>query len=149
MPRKTQALLFWFLVFIWMLLIFNLSAQVAEESNKISTGITQAVAKVVAKVAPEADLDLKRLNKIMRKNAHFFAYLLLGFLVINALKKSGVKGYKAYIMAIGICFLYAVSDEVHQLFVPGRGGQIRDVLIDSAGAVSGVILHKITKKALI
>lgn len=38
-----------------------------------------------------------------------------------------------------ICILYAISDEVHQLFVPGRGGQVRDVIIDSAGAIAGIL----------
>lgn len=51
-----------------------------------------------------------------------------------------VSGFKAFTLALGICILYAISDEFHQLFVPGRGGQIRDVLIDSTGAIVGVAI---------
>jgi VanZ family protein len=82
-------------------------------------------------------------NRILRKNAHYFAYLVLGILVINALRISGVKGWRVCVLALGICVLYAVSDEVHQLFVPGRGGQVRDVLIDSAGATVGLGLYQV------
>lgn len=84
----------------------------------------------------------------IRKTAHFSVYLLLGVLVMNALRRSGVIGLKAVALAIGICVLYAVSDEVHQLFVPGRGGQARDVLIDSAGAILGIGGAWVTPKTL-
>ena len=40
----------------------------------------------------------------------------------------------------GICLLYAASDEIHQLFVPGRSGEVRDVMIDFSGAVLGIAL---------
>jgi VanZ family protein len=41
------------------------------------------------------------------------------------------------------CVLYAVSDEVHQLFVPGRGAQVTDVLIDNAGAFVGIGIYEV------
>ena len=44
---------------------------------------------------------------------------------------------------------YAISDEVHQLFVPGRAGQVRDVLIDSAGSLLGIIIIMSFEKLLI
>mgnify|MGYP000059507674 CR=1 FL=1 len=45
-----------------------------------------------------------------------------------------------YIAALGFAFCYASTDEFHQLFVPGRSGQVRDVLIDSCGAAIGVLI---------
>lgn len=75
---------------------------------------------------------------MVRKSAHFFAYLVLGVLVVNSLKVFGVTGPRLYMSAILVCILYAVTDEVHQLFVPGRGCQLRDVLIDSVGAGVGI-----------
>ena len=128
----------WTAVILWMALIFNLSSQVAEQSNELSTGITEVIVKTVEKVAPQAAFDIKSFNNILRKNAHFFAYLVLGILLLNALSRSGVNGYRGVILALGICILYAISDEVHQLFVPGRGGQVKDVIIDSAGAGAGI-----------
>jgi len=131
----------WLAILIWMVLIFNLSSQVAEQSNQLSTGITEVVLKTVEKFAPGAEFDTEGFNRIMRKNAHFFAYLILGLLVINALKRSGVRGYRYVFIALGLGVLYAISDEVDQLFVPGRGGQITDVIIDSAGVSVGIGLY--------
>ena len=58
--------------------------------------------------------------------------------MINALRRSGVYGYRSIVLALLICVLYVISDEVYQLFVPGRGGQVKDIIIDSAGATVGI-----------
>lgn len=142
--RKT--ILPWVLVILWMALIFYLSHQPVVESNNLSTGITEVVADTLEKVKPDIKINLGRLNHIIRKNAHFFAYLILGVLVLNGLRSSGVGGFKAIALALIICVLYAISDEVHQLFVPGRGGQVRDVLIDSIGAVVGIGMYSLLKR---
>lgn len=140
--KKIYLIISWGAVFLWMALIFNLSAQVADNSNELSKGITQVIAEAIEKIAPEADFDLGRLNHLIRKNAHFFCYLTLGVLVMNALKGRVVVGRRAFWMALSICVLYAASDEVHQLFVPGRGGQLKDVLLDSAGAIVGIAIMR-------
>ncbi len=136
--RRITILISWTAVLLWMLFIFNLSSQAADQSDKLSTGVTEILFETLEKVAPEYDLNIREFNRLLRKNAHFFAYLVLGVLVVNALRQAGVKGLKAFALAFCICILYAVSDEVHQLFVPGRGGQVVDVLIDSAGAIVGI-----------
>ncbi|KUO49329.1 MAG: VanZ family protein [Desulfitibacter sp. BRH_c19] len=128
----------WILVVLFMVVIFYLSHQPAIESDQLSTGITEIIIKTIEKVVPNADFDIGSFNHIIRKNAHFFAYLVLGVLVINAMRRSGVSGYRSVGIALVICALYAVSDEVHQLFIIGRSGELRDVLIDSAGASAGV-----------
>lgn len=141
--RQWQALILWTIVLLWMMMLFNLSSQVAEDSNRLSIGITEAIVKTLQKVAPEGNFDLNKLNYLLRKNAHFFAYLFLVICVISALKKSGVTGAKTYYLTLTICVLYAISDETHQLFVLGRGGHVRDVLLDSAGVLLGVGIYKI------
>ena len=118
----------WAAVFIWMALIFVLSHQPAPESNRLSREVTEVVVQTVEKVAPEVSLDARRVNHLVRKNGHFFAYLVLGVLVLNAVRRSGTLGLRSIFVALLICVLYAVSDEIHQLFVPGRGGQVTDVL---------------------
>jgi len=60
--------------------------------------------------------------------------------VANGSRSSGSKRYKGIKLALLICILYAVSDEVHQLFIPGRGGQFKDVIIDSAGVLVEIII---------
>ena len=131
----------WIVVLLWMLLIFLSSAQVADTSNELSMGITRAIIEVVEKFNFGSSFDISGLNYLLRKSTHFFAYFVLGILVLHALSKSKVDGLFALVLAFSICALYAVSDEVHQLFVPGRGGQLTDVMIDSAGAAVGIILY--------
>jgi len=118
--------------------IFYLSHQQAVESNSLSTGITERIVAIIERVTFGVEIDLVHFNHLIRKSAHFFAYLVLGVLVSNALNSHGYAGFKLFWVAMVICVLYAISDEVHQLFVPGRAGQVRDVLIDSAGAVVGI-----------
>lgn len=139
MKRK---ILSWTLAVLWMALIFYLSHQPAIESNGLSTGITEKIVVMVEKVAPDIKFNMGRFNHMLRKGAHFFAYLVLGILMINGLSSSDIYGFKGIGLAILICILYAISDEVHQLFNPGRGGQVSDVILDSAGAIIGILGYK-------
>jgi VanZ family protein len=138
----------WTAVILWMALIFYLSHQPATESSKLSTGITEVIVEKVEKAAPNAQFDIRSFNHIVRKNAHFFVYLALGVLVIDALRRSRVYRHRAMGLALLICVLYAISDEVHQLFVPGRGAQIKDVLIDGAGASVGIGVYLVIGKIM-
>lgn len=128
----------WLLVILWMALIFYLSHQPATESNNLSTGITERIVAIIERVTSDIDFDVSNFNNIVRKNAHFFAYLVLGMLLSNALSSNGITGSRRFLIALAICVLYAISDEIHQLFIPGRAGQVRDVIIDSAGATVGI-----------
>lgn len=142
----------WAAVVVWMAFIFYLSSQVAEQSNQLSTGITETIIGIIRKLIPNAKPDLNSFNHFVRKNAHFFAYLVLGLLTSNVLVKNKPHSYKRALFALLICALYAVSDEVHQLYVPGRGSQVTDVLIDSAGALVGsgfyFILSRLRHRAI-
>jgi VanZ family protein len=79
----------------------------------------------------------------MRKSAHFIAYLVLGFLVSHAMKNedSTAPAWKQRGASLLLCVAYAISDEFHQVFVPGRGPLLKDVLIDGSGAALGVLLY--------
>lgn len=128
-------------VVLWMALIFYFSHQPANESSELSTGITEVIVSAVEKVAPQSDFIVGNLNHLVRKNAHFFIYFVLGMLLIHSLRLNGGSGYKRMGLALSICILYAISDEVHQLFVPGRGAQVSDVFIDSAGGFVGIAVY--------
>ena len=134
MKRK---ILPWALIIFWMALIFYLSHQPATESDGLSIGITEKILELIQRIVPDITLDIGRFNHIVRKNAHFFVYLVLGVLVANGLTNSSKA--TVFRVALLICVLYAISDEVHQLFVPGRGGQIKDVIIDSTGSLVGIL----------
>ena len=141
--RRIKKRISWLLVALWMLLIFWFSHQPATASSELSSGITQVILNVIEKVTPGKVFDIGWFHHFVRKNAHFFVYLILGILVANGLKSSEIKGYKSINLRILICVAYAISDEVHQLFILGRAGQVKDVLIDSSGAVVGIGIKKL------
>lgn len=134
-------LLAWAAVVAWMALIFFLSAQHSEQSANLSGGLTELLKEAIHIFAPEANPNIDSLSYFVRKNAHFFAYMILGILSVNALRRSFVQLGKSTLFAFIISVLYAVSDETHQLFVPGRSGQTSDVVLDSAGALVGIGLY--------
>jgi VanZ family protein len=45
-----------------------------------------------------------------------------------------------------LCFLYACSDEIHQLYVPGRSGNIKDVFVDSIGISLVLVVYYFKKR---
>ncbi|KDR94633.1 Myxococcales GC_trans_RRR domain-containing protein [Peptoclostridium litorale DSM 5388] len=136
--RKSAAMAAWGIVIAWMAFIFTLSSQPAQQSDELSKGVTEVVAQAVEKVAPGAELEVS--NHIIRKNAHFFSYMFLGILSAYAFRKSGMNVIGASAFAVLLCVAYAGSDELHQMFVAGRGPGLRDVLIDSAGAGAGILM---------
>lgn len=118
-----------------MLLIFLMSSFDATESTNQSNFIVNIITNIF-KIE-----NIELLSLIIRKLAHFTEYLILGFLTINMLNKNDIS--KKYLLSILICIIYATSDEIHQILVPGRACQIRDVLIDSIGSITGVYLYKL------
>jgi VanZ family protein len=75
------------------------------------------------------------------KTGHFAAYALLGALVLRALANgrwSGVTGATAW-RAWLIAAAYGASDEIHQLFVPGRTATVGDWIADTTGAAAAVL----------
>lgn len=77
----------------------------------------------------------------VRKVAHMSEYALLGILLAYPLELHSDKRKLVFLLALGICMLYAASDEWHQVFVPGRDGNLGDVCIDSLGASIGIFLE--------
>lgn len=132
------------LVLLWMVMIFLLSNEEAVKSSKKSDGlIIKSVELFTGKSLSDQEKEkvLKYLVFPVRKCAHLSLYLILGILVISLLRGYMVINTKLVLLSLLICFLYACSDEIHQLFVPGRSGEARDVLIDTLGACLGVSFY--------
>lgn len=138
--------LIWISVILWMALIFYLSHQPATKSDDLSKGIKGFIVENTEKVAPKMELNNSISNHIIRKNAHFIVYLVLGFLAINAFISSGFLGFRGGGLALTVCILYAISDEFHQFFVPGRGPGVKDIFIDCIGACVGIGLFLLVSK---
>ena len=146
-----KRIIFTIITISWMILIFNFSNQKATISTNVSNSF---IDKTIIKVYKIIDDDLtvdkeenirKNFFVPIRKIAHLTVYLILGILVFITLKEYNVKEDIIY-YTILICFLYSISDEIHQLFILGRSGEFKDVLIDTLGSTIGVfIIKKITK----
>ena len=130
----------WIPVIIWMGLIFYLSHQPAEQSSELSAGVMEMLLNVLVVIFPIHE-EIPIIHFLIRKAAHFFAYFVLGILVVHALSKSLKPIWKGSVIALVICVLYAITDEVHQLFIPGQSGEVRDVLLDSVGAAVGLSVY--------
>lgn len=79
----------------------------------------------------------------IRKLAHFTEYLILAITVAFPLYVYGLRGIPLVIVAGMICVGYAALDEYHQSFILGRSPSKKDVIIDSAGAFTGIIITRI------
>jgi len=205
--KKEQRNSTWLPVIVWMLVIFLLSAQPADQSIILSGSVTRFFADALNQLSAfieyftraqgtivfmvgilvliyllETQEDEPRLfgikkrwiivgtavflvaaiglflfvdfvqntsfayaGRLMRKSAHFIAYLILGFLVSHALRNESVASptsvWRRRGISLLLCVAYAISDEFHQVFVPGRGPLLKDVLIDGAGATLGILIY--------
>lgn len=146
---KSTAFFLWIIIAIWLMLIFSLSAQPASNSNGLSEQVTAGLIQFIATIGG-TDIQGKewmglvyQYNHFVRKGAHAFIYFILGVLIVATERKSGIKGYKVYVLAVSFCFLYAATDEFHQTFIVGRGGKLSDVLLDTSGAIGGMIVYSL------
>lgn len=135
------------LMIIWMLVVFIFSNQPAEKSSKVSGGITEKVVHIITNDNDKiTQTQRDQIETIIRKCAHFVLYTIGGFLAVNYISTTKVQGKNIYIYAIIFTFVYAITDELHQLFVLGRSGEIRDVIIDTAGGSLGTMLFWMLRK---
>ena len=147
------------LVAIWCIVIFLFSNTPAVESTKQSSGFIKGSIVFICTIGqkigfvrqipsgPSLDIICDYLEVPVRKCAHASIYFILALLVMLELKKNtDFKIEKLCFIAIIFCAIYSMTDEFHQLLVPGRSGEIRDCLIDTMGACYAVALVLIINK---
>ena len=131
---------------LWMIVIFSFSSADVNKStgtsDKVITTMIEIKDKITNNETPnnEKEIIVKNSSFYIRKLAHITEYLILGFLMFNLLKQYSVTNIY---YAIGLSILYSCTDEFHQLFINGRSGSIRDILIDSIGILIGTYLYKL------
>ena len=125
------------LVIIWMTIIFIMSSFNSTESSSQSNFIVDIVANIFHIT------NTSTLSIIIRKLAHYTEYLILGILVMNLNNNKS----KSIYLSIIICLLYAISDDFHQFFVPGRSCQILDIAIDFLGSLTGIFIYKLKRNS--
>lgn len=144
-----------FLALFWMCVIFAFSAQEQEESGAVSETFTYRIVR-----SADSFLGLnwndeklheiaKEIEGYVRKAAHMTEFGILAVLIYIWIGKWPFTTRKKMLLAILATVLYAASDEIHQLFVAGRSGRVTDVMIDSAGAILGVLIFAGVGKCII
>lgn len=166
-----MAIVCWVLVALWMVAIFTFSSNPADESEEQSGYFTRIIASMVvpgyAGMTPEQqEAAAQPFDHPVRKTAHALEYALLGVLTCSALlltwrsgqgssrenPTSDTGGSTGPALLVGLSTaigaLYAGTDEIHQLFVPGRAGMISDVALDTAGVLAGALVALIVLRAV-
>lgn len=128
-----------------MILIFFMSHQTGEESSQLSTSLVLQIFNT----SSTSTIELTSLSYLIRKGAHMAEYCLLFLLLYYGFFRCKFSHPTSTKRSIIIAFLYACSDEIHQLFIPDRAGTISDVFIDSIGIIVGFILILFIHKFLL
>lgn len=143
MSKNNKSVVWLIITVVWMTVIFCFSAQPADVSTDTSLRVGMTIGKMsvpdFSKLPKEEQIDYaKKIEFPVRKMAHATEYAILGCLLTNLCQSLSMK--KAYMWSWLMGSAYAATDEFHQLFVPGRSGQITDVMLDSVGCLTGCLL---------
>lgn len=141
MVKKTIKLL---LVLLTMITIFCLSNDNGDKSTEKSDSIIIIISeKVLNKKLTEKEKQeiIDKYVVVVRKFAHFTLYFLLGLFFISFLYEFDINNKKLILSTIIFVFIYACSDELHQLFIHGRSGEILDILIDTLGGITSTFIY--------
>lgn len=141
------------LLVLWMFFIFDMSAKQGEDSAELSGGVSYLFMQIWNALF-RLNWDENTLLEMaqtwdypIRKLAHMTEFGILAMLAYQTLG-SYTKRWKnafgrflqmRYVSAWSFTALYAVTDEIHQLFVPGRSGNPLDVCVDSTGALLALL----------
>ena len=130
-------------VLLWMIVIFCFSAQDATASSALSGGIVDGLMEFGERwlcnfFGGALNFPREMVSFAVRKAAHTSVYFVLALLVYRCQNvKSTI--FQKNIKTLAICVVYAITDELHQYFVPGRSSEFRDVCIDTVGAALGLL----------
>lgn len=129
-----------------MCVIYSFSAQTGEVSGalsyKVSYQIVETKNEILAtgKSPDQLSQEASHIEFYVRKAAHMTEYCLLSISISFPLYVYGVRGIWLMLLAGFVCVGFAGLDEYHQSFVDARGPSVRDVGIDSCGALIGILL---------
>ena len=151
MKRKKTGMIWLIFTIIWMSVIFSFSAKKAVESEGMSHSVGKEIGRLIVPQftswsEERQEQFAKMIDFPVRKCAHASEYAVLGVLMLGtAYSFAEDQGKKNRLLCWCAGTAYTATDEFHQLFVPGRSCQFRDVCIDSAGILTGIVLFSLIK----
>ena len=153
-----KKVIFALLIVIWCVVIFILSSMTALDSGSMSKEFLKNATVFTSGVAFKVGLIdhmpstialnnfVSKAHTPFRKLCHASEFFVLATILMFAIRKNTKFSLKnAALITLGICFLYSATDEIHQIFVNGRGAAFVDCLIDTAGALLAVGIYIFAK----
>lgn len=143
--KRTLRYIAIFMTIVWMIVIFRFSMDDGNSSHELSDMCVKILNQVIYKFTGKdlmmsiAPAHYAMIELFLRKCAHMTIYFMLSMNIMVVLFTFDMKMIIRMISAIGLSFAYALTDEFHQSFVAGRAGLFSDCLIDTTGAIIGVI----------
>ncbi|TYQ15943.1 UNVERIFIED_CONTAM: VanZ family protein [Acetivibrio alkalicellulosi] len=139
----------WILAVLCMFLILRLSSEPAQVSKEKSGFILEKIEPIIERLEETFQINIVNKDKLhfyIRKHAHVFIYFLLSILLTLSWKAFGAKGLKPYYFTWIMATVFSIIDETYQSFIPGRSGELRDVLLDNIGINLGLLLVLLLSK---
>ena len=137
LSSKQQRYLLMGLCVLWMAVIFCFSAFSAQSSSQQSGGLANLISSFFG--GKMSTIGMNALEVAVRKAAHIIEFCILGALWCGYFYVLPKVSFKPTTAAFTVSVLYAVSDEVHQYFVPGRAARWYDVCFDTLGIIIGIL----------
>lgn len=130
------------LLILWMIFIFMLSNQNGTVSAENSSSILNTLLNLIN--IENTDYVISIIHEPLREFMHYFEYLILTFLLYKTLINWNIK--KEVLIFLILPIIYALMDEIHQLFIVGRTFQLYDILMDILGCITVILIILINKK---
>lgn len=144
--KKRLRIIAIFTTLIWMMVIFRFSMDTGSSSHELSSFCVELFNKAIIfltgkdlriSISPE---HYSWIELFFRKLAHMSIYFVLSINVMVVLFTFNCSMFLRMFISALFCFGYALTDEFHQLFVDGRGASFFDCIIDTSGALLGIIV---------
>lgn len=138
-----KKLIFRLLVVSMMFMILSFSSDTATVSKSKSMMIVEKIKPIVKVIADELEvkpISTSRLDHYVRKAAHMFNYFVLTIVCFLAFRAVIPKFWVSVFLTWLLATCFSMIDEYYQTFIPGRGGQVRDVFIDSIGIIIALVI---------
>lgn len=140
------------LLAITFIVIFKFSNEDSIKSGNTSKKITNQITKNIDSIQKldkvEKTKELDRIESIIRKIAHFSLYTLVGILLMAICSTYNLNEIIRIIISLLSGIVYAISDEIHQMFIAGRTAKPTDVFIDTLGVILGIVITMLILKII-
>ena len=144
MKKIVLRIIFLLLLCSTFFVIFGFSSQSGTESSSLSRKVTTKFVNIFP-YTRDLSIDTKENliehgEIIVRKLAHFSIYTLVGIFIMAFMFTFNTKLKIQFSISLLVGLIYAITDEYHQSWIPGRGPSVMDVCIDTLGVFTGILI---------